>query len=297
MTVKPFLKWVGGKTQILEEVLSHFPAEIGTYHEPFLGGGSVLLGLLSKIQAGEITLNGAVKASDANPVLIALYKHVQGNCAALVAALKELVAAYGRCTGTVVIRAPKTLEEAVTSQESFYYWTRGRFNAMQGDEKLGIPGAAAFLFLNKTCFRGLYREGPNGFNVPFGHYANPSVYDETELIEVSDLIQGVEFACQDVQASLLGVGRDDFIYLDPPYAPETATSFVGYTEDGFALDMHQALFARLKNLSLTKFLLSNAHVPLVTEAFAGYQKKVVEARRAINSKKPGSRTKEVLIWN
>jgi len=154
-----------------------------------------------------------------------------------------------------------------------------------------------FLFLNKTCFRGLYREGPNGFNVPFGHYVAPSIYDEDELLAVSDLIQGVQFTCQDVQLALLGVGLDDFIYLDPPYAPESATSFVGYTSDGFPLEAHQALFTRLKNLSLTKFLMSNADVTLVRDAFPGYQKQVVSARRAINSKTPESRTNEVLIWN
>jgi DNA adenine methylase len=297
MMAKPFLKWVGGKTQILEEVLSHFPSQMANYHEPFLGGGSVLLGLLSRIRSGDCELTGTVYASDANPILISLYTHLQARAPELIAALKGLVDAYSSCTGQVVHRAPKTAEEGATSKESFYYWTRRRFNALEGEARNGVDAAAMFLFLNKTCFRGLYREGPNGFNVPFGHYANPSVYDEAELLAVCDLIQGVQFTCQDVQAALLGVGRDDFVYLDPPYAPETATSFVGYTSDGFSLDMHQALFARLKNLSLTKFLLSNADVPLVREAFATYQKKVVSARRAINSKKPGSRTNELLVWN
>lgn len=279
--MKPFLKWVGGKTQLLDEVLSHFPKTIANYHEPFLGGGSVLLALLQKVRAGEIELTGGVFASDANSGLINLYQYVQANMAELLGALKELSTGYSQCA----------------NKETFYYLIRAKFTALQNDERYTATAAAMFLFLNKTCFRGLYREGPNGFNVPFGHYSAPSIYDEADLAAVSDLIQGVEFACQDVQMALLGVGRDDFIYLDPPYAPETATSFVGYTSNGFALDMHQALFVRLKNLALTKFLLSNADVPLVTEAFAGYQKKVVSARRAINSKKPESRTKEVLIWN
>lgn len=295
--MKPFLKWVGGKTQILDEVLSHFPKKMANYHEPFLGGGSVLLGLLSKVRAGEIEVTGAIHASDANEGLISLYKHVQTNLVELIPALKELTTTYSRCTGTTVHRSPKTLEEGMTSQESFYYWTRTRFTALQNEERFTAAAAAMFLFLNKTCFRGLYREGPKGFNVPFGHYKNPSVYDEAELVTVSDLIQGVEFVSQDVQHSLLGVGRDDFIYLDPPYAPEAATSFVGYTSNGFSLEDHRNLFARMKNLTLAKFLLSNADVPLVTDAFTGFQKKVVSARRAINSKNPESRTKEVLIWN
>jgi len=281
MTTKPFLKWVGGKTQILGEVFSHFPKTIANYHEPFLGGGSVLLALLSKVRAGEIELTGGVFASDANSGLINLYQQVQSNMGELVPALKELSSGYEQCA----------------NKETFYYLIRARFTALQNDDRYTASAAAMFLFLNKTCFRGLYREGPKGFNVPFGHYPAPSVFDEAELTAVSDLIQGVEFACQDVQHSLLEVAKDDFIYLDPPYAPETATSFVGYTSNGFTLEDHRMLFARIKALTLSKFLLSNADVPLVTEAFAGYQKKVVVARRAINSKKPESRTKEVLIWN
>jgi DNA adenine methylase len=271
---------------------------MGNYHEPFLGGGSVLLGFLSRVRAGQITVSGTVFASDANPILISLYTHLQQDPQALIEALKVLMAGYTRAAQhqpQMLYRGAKTPEEGATSQESYYYWTRWRFNGLQ--DKLGVEAAAMFLFLNKTCFRGVYREGPNGFNVPFGHYANPSVFDEDELLAVSDLIQGVEFSCQDVQIALLGVGGADFIYLDPPYAPETATSFVGYTADGFSLEMHQNLFTRLKNLSPIKFLMSNADVPLVKDAFPGYQKAIISARRAINSKKPESRTNEVLIWN
>jgi DNA adenine methylase len=301
MTTKPFLKWVGGKTQILEKVFQHFPSTIANYHEPFLGGGSVLLEFLSKIRSQQIILHGSIFASDTNPVLISLYSHLQDHPDTLIESLTRLVASYVRAGAhqpQMVYRGPKTPEEGATSQESFYYWIRSRFNALQTEEKLGVEAAAMFLFLNKTCFRGLYREGPNGFNVPFGHYTNPSIFTAAHLHAVSELIQGVTFAWQDVHASLLGVGRDDFIYLDPPYAPETATSFVGYTAEGFSLSMHQTLFTRLKNLSQTKFLLSNADVPLVTNSFGeGYHKKVVGARRTINSKKPETLTKEVLIWN
>ena len=278
--MKPFLKWVGGKTQILDEVLGHFPKKMVNYHEPFLGGGSVLLGLLQKVRAGEIELTGGVYASDANTGLIALYQHVQANLVELLPALKELATGYSQCA----------------NKETFYYLIRSRFTALQNDDRFTATAAAMFLFLNKICFRGLYREGPNGFNVPFGHYTAPSIYNEAELMAVSDLIQGVEFASQDVHHALLDVAQGDFIYLDPPYAPECATSFVGYTSNGFSLEDHRHLFACVKALPCG-FLFSNADVSVVTDAFQGYQKKVVEARRAINSKKPGSRTKEVLIWN
>jgi DNA adenine methylase len=295
MATKPFLKWVGGKTQILDEVLSHFPTEIATYHEPFLGGGSVLLGFLSQVRAGKITLQDAVHASDANPLLISLYKHLQEDPEGLIASLKQLVESYvraGQHQPQMIYRGPKTAEEGATSQESFYYWTRARFNT--GAE--GVEAAAMFLFLNKTCFRGLYREGPNGFNVPFGHYANPSIYDTNELLAISELIQGVTFTCCDFSESLAIVNEGDFVYLDPPYAPETATSFVGYTDHGFSLEMHNALFNTVRALP-TRFLMSNADVPLVKDAFPEHQKKVISVRRAINSKKPESRANEVLLWN
>jgi DNA adenine methylase len=152
------------------------------------------------------------------------------------------------------------------------------------------------IFLNRTCFRGLYREGPRGFNVPFGHYKNPAICDEANILAVSALIQGVVFRCQSFEASLAEATEDAFVYLDPPYVPEFATSFVGYTADGFPGTSHAALFTIVKDLPCP-FLLSNANVALVREAFppTEFQVDVVSARRAIHSKEPGSKTEEVLI--
>jgi DNA adenine methylase len=152
------------------------------------------------------------------------------------------------------------------------------------------------VFLNRTCFRGLYREGPRGFNVPFGHYKNPAICDEANILAVSALIQGVVFRNQSFEVSMAGATEHDFVYLDPPYVPETATSFVGYTADGFPGTSHAALFTAIKDLPCP-FLLSNANVALVREAFppTEFQVDVVSARRAIHSTKPGSTTEEVLI--
>ena len=151
------------------------------------------------------------------------------------------------------------------------------------------------LFLNKTCFRGVYREGPNGFNVPFGHNKNVGIYDEDHLKEVSKLIEKVEFSCCSFEKALESMKEKDFVYLDPPYAPENSTSFVGYVEDGFSLDKHNQLFKLVKEK--TYFVMSNSDVKLVKDSFPSptYKTKIISARRAINSKNPESKTNEVLI--
>jgi DNA adenine methylase len=142
--VKPVLKWVGGKTQILEEVLGLFPKEMENYHEPFLGGGSVLLGLLASVEAGHTVVYGTVYASDLNPNLIALYKNVQSRPDEFIQETGALIDAYSKCTGGVVNRKPTTMAEATTSPESYYYWIRGQFNALKGEERHGAAASARF---------------------------------------------------------------------------------------------------------------------------------------------------------
>jgi DNA adenine methylase len=299
--VKPFLKWVGGKTQILEDVLAKFPKEMLNYHEPFLGGGSVLLGLLSYKKAGCIKVSGTIYASDLNSNLIGLYKLIQSNPDGLIAEVKKLVEEFNKAKGSAVNRKASTLEEALTSPESYYFWVRSRFNALSKEERMSIAGSAMLLFMNKTCFRGVYREGPNGFNVPFGNYSNPGILDEDHIRSVSDLIKDVIFTVAPFSESLAKAQSGDFVYLDPPYAPETEKSFVGYTADGFDLEHHKQLFKICAELTTksVKFLISNADVPLVKESFPSpmYTTTIVECRRAINSKKPESKTNEVLIRN
>jgi DNA adenine methylase len=298
-TTKPFLKWVGGKTQILDDVLSRFPKTMNNYHETFLGGGSVLLGLLSYQKQKRITIHQKIYASDINLNLISLYKNIQTNIEEFITELSRLKEEYE----SKLDSDSKTPE----SKEEFYYQKREEFNQDFKKSKESNRSSVLFLFLNKTCFRGVYREGPKGFNVPFGHNKNVSIFDETHLREVSELIQPVIFTHQSFEKSLEICQEHDFVYLDPPYAPENDKSFVGYVKDGFTLEQHNLLFTTLKSKEIKfggikfgeiKFLMSNADVALVKDVFPEpYKTTIVECRRAINSKNPGAKTNEVLIQN
>jgi len=285
--MKPFIKWVGGKTQIIEDVLGSFPTKINDYHEVFVGGGSVLLSVLSKGLA-----NGKVCAYDLNGSLIALYQNIQTQPDVVHKHLQKMFNEYDKCLGTEVNREPKTLKEAKQSKENYYYWMRKKFNSNKEETP---QRSAMFMFLNKTCFRGVYREGPNGFNVPYGHYkTTPTILTKKELSKVSDLIKDVHFRQCDFREAFKEIVKGDFVYVDPPYAPETKTSFVGYTKDGFGIEDHKDLF-NLTKTSGADFVMSNAKVDMVTNTFSDYNIKDVKARRAINSKNPESTTTEVLV--
>jgi DNA adenine methylase len=312
---KPFLKWAGGKTQIIAEVMARFPPTMNNYHEPFLGGGSVLLALLSCIANGTITVTGKIYASDINTTLIGLYQNIQANPHALIAEVRKLMeeasvaaetqqtnaAAAAAAAAAEVNRKASTLEEAQTSPESYYFWVRSRFNMLSKEDRMTIPASAMFLFMNKTCFRGLYREGPHGFNVPYGNYKNPAILDEEHILHISALIKNVVFSVSSFPDAFSRAVVGDFMYLDPPYAPETTKSFVSYTSDGFNIADHKTLFARCAELKEKKvsLLMSNADVTLVRDAFPAslYTTTVISCRRAIHSKEPDSRTNEVLITN
>jgi len=300
-TSKPILKWVGGKTQIMDKLIKDFPSEMNNYREAFLGGGSVLLTLLSYVKTGAIKINGSIYAYDLNEPLICLYKNIQTNHVELYDKLQIIITEFNGCGTGEINRKPKNIEEAKLAKENYYYWVRSRYNKLTPTEKKTVIGSAIFIFLNKTCFRGIFRVGPNGFNVPYGHYNNPEIINKEHLDEISGLIQDVIFECSDFTASLSTVESDDFVYLDPPYAPETDTSFVGYTENGFDLDAHKNLFKLIHELTETnkKVILSNADVSLIRENFtnAKYNIYSILCKRSINSKNPSAKAKEVIIKN
>ena len=292
---KPFIKWVGGKTQILDNIMNKIPLEIQNYHEVFLGGGSILLALLSLQKENKIIIKNKVYAYDINIALIYVYKNIQSNKERLYEFIQSYVKEYDEIQGTIINRKPINICEAKTSKESYYYWLRNQYNNM---DKTSIECSSLFMFINKNCFRGMYREGPNGFNVPYGHYKKTSnIISKSDLDNISELIKDVEFIHSDFSNSMKNIKDGDFAYFDPPYAPENDKSFVNYVSDGFNIEMHNKLFYQIKNMENVKFVLSNAKVSLVLNEFDGYNIEDIVARRAINSKNPESVTTEVIIYN
>jgi DNA adenine methylase len=289
--VKPILKWIGGKSQILDLVLSKFPRVINDYYEPFIGGASVVLGLL---QDTGIIVTGKVTVSDSNKKLIYFYKNVQSNPKSLKSELLKLIEDYESLKDTFVLidRRPECYAFALTSQESYYYYIRKFYNEL--DDYKSVQASAMFLFLNKTCFRGMYREGPNGFNVPFGNY-NSVLHCSDGIEEFSRVVRHVEFKHCDFNDILkLNVKSDDFMYLDPPYVTLKPNSFVGYTRDGFDKECNTTLFNSVKDL-MCRWLMSNSSSKIVLDIFQEYNVTPVSCKRAINSMNPESRAIEVLI--
>jgi len=298
---KPILKWVGGKTQILDKLITEFPTNINNYREVFLGGGSVLFTLLAYVRNGIIKIHGNIYAYDLNVPLIYIYKNIQSNHNDLYYQIQQLITEFKSCGDGIINRTPKNIDEAKEAKENYFYWIRSEYNKLSFTSKNTIIGSAMFIFLNKTCFRGVFRVGPKGFNVPYGHYNNPEIINKEHLDEIQELIKNVIFEYCDFNTSLNNVEPNDYVYLDPPYAPETDTSFVGYTENGFNIDNHNNLFNLIHKLTETnkKIMLSNADVSLVRDNFTDekYNISSILCKRSINSKNPKAKAKEVIIKN
>lgn len=293
---KPLIKWVGGKTQIIDLIINNFPKKINNYHELFIGGGSVLISLLENINSNKISIKGTINAYDINQTLISFYNNVKNKPNEIIEKIKKLIDIYNNIEIMNGNQKPVNYNEALQSKESYYYWIRKEFNKLNQEEKNGVIGTSYFIFLNKTCFRGLYREGKNGFNVPFGNYKNPEIINPNHLLYISNLIKNVNFTCSNFIESFKKIKKNDFVYLDPPYYPENDKSFVSYTSNGFNLDDHNKLFELCKNY---KFLMSNSNVQYVKDKFKGdnFIINIIDCKRNINSKKPNSMTKEVIIKN
>jgi len=300
--LSPLLKWVGGKGKLLHHIIPKLrdADEVKNYYEPFVGGGSVLFAVVNEVKEGNIQMTGKIFASDVNKDLIVFYRTVVNHPEELAVSIQELFDNYNSAPTLNGDRFPATFEDALTTKESYYYWIRNVYNDTQTQTD-SIKRSAVFYFLNKTCFRGIYREGPNGFNVPFGNYKTKfTPPTASELNEYSESLQNVIFSVAHFQESLSDCKEGDLVYADPPYAPVQKTSFVGYTKDGFGLDSHITLFALLHSLreKNVKVVMSNADVEMVRESFSPdmWNYDSISARRAVNSKNPQATQLEVIIY-
>lgn len=291
---KPFLKWVGGKSQLITQIEAYYPfndKRIKKYCEPFVGGGAILFNILSHYKISEAYI------SDVNLELINTYQMIRDNLNEMLIELRELQEAY--------------LSMDHSNRQEFFYEKRKRFNELKslGTEGNGIEKAVLMIFLNKTCFNGLYRVNRKGeFNVSMGAYANPIIYDEENLKAVSYLLQSVQIVHGDYHLSEQFVDDTTFVYFDPPYRPISSTSnFTAYTEECFT-DNEQIELAQYVN-TLTekgaKILISNSDPSNVNpwdtffqDLYKGYHFYAVEATRMINSKGSGrGKIYELLISN
>jgi DNA adenine methylase len=273
---KPFVKWAGGKRQLLAELEKNFPKQFGTYFEPFLGGGAVLFDFLAKKPSLKCNV------SDLNSELVLAYVTIRDKLGRLIEALEEHSKNYHK------------------DPTGYYYEVRKQ------EPKSQIEKVSRLLFLNKTCFNGLYRVNSKGkFNVPLGRYTNPNIVNKENLTTASKFLQSekIKISCRDFESILNDAKKGDFVYFDPPYQPVSDTAnFTSYTHRDFTEDDLQRLadLAHQLNSKGCYVLLSNSNTKIVKKLFSSKKWKVKEisVNRAINSnsqKRTGH--KEVLIKN
>ena len=267
----PFLKWAGGKRQLLPQLLPRVLPRIQSgFHEPFIGGGALFFEL-----SGLGVLPARVTLSDANPNLVECYTMVRDQLYALVEHLREHQARHG---------------------EGYFYAVRGAIPTEP------VERAARLIYLNKTCFNGLYRENRKGrFNVPFGKYLNPAILDQQNLVATSRALAGVELSVADFATVRDRAQRGDFVYFDPPYVPvSTTASFTAYAKAGFG----PADQVRLRDVVVelagggVHFLLSNSMTPSVRELYGAFDIATVHASRSVNRNADGrGKVEEALVSN
>ncbi|MDA7941554.1 MAG: Dam family site-specific DNA-(adenine-N6)-methyltransferase [Nitrosopumilus sp.] len=270
---RPFVKWAGGKRQLLPVLQESLPGSFGAYHEPFLGGGALLFQMVS---AGH---RRRFLASDLNRDLVDAYVAIRDR-------IDEMV------------RSLEAHDEAYRDDPCGYYY-RVRDASPRG----AIARASRLVFLNRTCFNGLYRVNSRGrFNVPLGRYANPAIVNEGNLRAVSAALRAgqVDIRCRDFGAAIKDARPGDLVYLDPPYQPVDGTGFTSYTSRDFGMDDLGRLAEACRELDGRGCLvmLSNSDSREVSRLFPGWRIRRVRARRAINSDSGGrSGHRELLIRN
>ncbi len=291
---KPFLKWAGGKGQLLNEIKKYYPfnsSEITKFAEPFVGGGAVLFDILNKYDLKDVYI------SDNNPELINTYTVVRDNVDYLIEILSKYQQEY--------------LSLDTDERKVYYFAKREHFNdfILSKSDAFNIKKAALMIFLNRTCFNGLYRVNKKGlFNVPMGSYKNPLICDEKNLCAVSEKLQNIEIVCGDFKKSANFIDEHTFVYFDPPYRPLNSTSdFTSYTETAFndANQIELAEFINEMSKKGARILTSNSDPKnadpedtFFDDLYNEYNIVRTEAIRAINSNSNSrGKIKELLISN
>ncbi|MGF1568194.1 MAG: DNA adenine methylase [Nodosilinea sp.] len=264
---RPFLKWAGGKTRLLSQYEPFFPTAVNTYYEPFLGGGAVFFHLVERTQRAVL--------GDINPALVNVYRCVRDHTDALVSELAN--------------------HQRYHSHD-YYYAMR-----QQRDLPSPVAQAARLIYLNKTCYNGLYRENSQGhFNVPMGKYKNPAICDADLLRAASAALQTAEIVPFSFETILdWPLSRRDLIYFDPPYHPISPTShFTAYNRYGFTAQDQERLAEVFKTLADRglRVMLSNSDCEFIRQLYQGFSTHRIEASRAINSQPQGrGKISELLI--
>jgi DNA adenine methylase len=268
-----FLKWAGGKLQLIEQFENLFPHNFRNYCEPFIGSGAVFFYVKSKLNPNKVIL------SDTNEELINCFCVVRDKPSELVKLL---------------------LNHRKKHSKEYYYSVR----SMESSTLDSLDRAARLIYLNKTCFNGLYRVNSKGqFNVPFGDYENPSIFDKNVLFQASQLLQGVHLQVMTFEKVLDFAGKDDFVYFDPPYIPLSKTSsFTRYSKSDFSM-MEQKRLSEVFRILDSRgcfVMLSNSDHALTRELYRHYEKNtvIVRAKRMINSVGSGrGAINEVVVTN
>ena len=292
--VKPFVKWAGGKNSLIPQITKYYPFElkngfIERYIEPFVGGGAVLIDILQKYEIKE------AYAFDINIDLINCYNVIKNN-------VEELINELDKKEKNFIALNDE-------ERQNYFYDIRAEYNSYKLNDKLDAKRASEFIFLNRTCFNGLYRVNKDGkFNVPCGKYKNPTICDSNNLRNLSELIKNVIFEYGDYRKSEKYVNNNTFVYFDPPYRPLSATSgFTSYTKEDFNDNNQKELAQYYNKLSLknAKLMLSNSNPKNVNEndnffedIYKGFYINEVSAKRMINSNAKGrGEISELLITN
>jgi len=274
---QPFVKWVGGKRGLLTQILENFPKKFNNYHEPFLGGGAVFFELYSK----GLLKNKKIYLSDINSELINTYNMVKNNPHKLINSLENFKEKHSK---------------------EFYYEIREIDRTKEFKNLSDIQRATRFIYLNKTCFNGLYRVNKKGyFNTPIGSYKNPNIADRDTILSASEALQNTIILNQSFSEVINNANKDDLVYFDPPYYPlNTTSSFTSYNENEFLDNKQKELFNLFEELDNKGcFVLhSNSDTNFIKELYKDYDIGFVQANRFINSKSSGrGKISEVLVNN